>query len=197
MLPAYTTVIADNFPNARPPYCVFHFIPAINKHFKKQLKEHRQANFIVGQRKEPLRVAFLLLKGKEKLTNDEELIVQDFSDQYPIIASAYALKEDIRTLYATAQTLPQAYALKDIILDNYAAAVSKTILPAITLFQTHFDKTIAYLHNGYFRDKTNNDAERCMRQIKRTPQILYLLRNPENYIRKIRVVLATQQPFAA
>ena len=53
------------------------------------------------------------------------------------------------------------------------------------------------LKNGYFLDKTNNDAERMMRTIKRTQQTHYFLRNENNYIKKIRVVLGIQIPIAA
>jgi transposase len=196
MLPAYQGVIKEIFPNALHQYCVFHFIQHFNGVFKTALKEHRNAFFTPGNRKEAHLISFLLLKGQEKLKAKERETVLDFCETHPIIAAAYTLKEDIRTLYATVKTLSHAFALKDIIEDTYAGLVCKTMKKGITFFTTHFEGSVAYLKKGYFMDKTNNDAERMMRTIKRTQQTHYFLRTDDTYIKKIRAVLGIQSPIA-
>lgn len=197
MLEAYKEVIAQCFPNALHQYCIFHFIQHINKLFKEALKVHRHANFAQGERKEAHLIALLMLKGQEKLTEQERLLVFDFCEQYPTMAANYALKEDIRFLYAHALTRQQAYAYKDIIVEQYSPIISQKMMPTISFLNDNFEPSIAYLNEGYFLDKTNNDAERLMRTIKRTQQTHYFLRKEDNYIKKIRVVLGVQNPIAA
>jgi transposase len=197
MLPAYNSVIADTFPNALHQYCIFHFIQALNIFFKTALAVHRQANFEAGHRKQAHTISFLFLKGQEKLNSEETEMVRIFSQQHPTVAADYAFKEDIRTLYATVKTPVQAYACLDIIKDSYNNSISESMQKGLTFLEANFDKTISYLHKGYFLDRTNNDAERMMRTIKRTQQTHYFLRKDVNYIKKIKVVLGVQIPNAA
>ena len=181
MLMAYISVIKEMFPNALHQYCIFHFIQHLNKLFKAALKAHRYEHFKEGERKEAHQIALLMLKGQEKLTSEEQQIVQAFCDTYPDVAADYALKEDIRFLYANANSVEQAVAFKDIIVDTYATCISKPMEAGVAFFEKNFEQSIAYLKTGYLRDKTNNDAERMMRKIKRTQQTHYFLRDKENY----------------
>lgn len=197
LLPAYSEVIAQTFPNAVHQCCIFHLIQSFNKELINALSVHRKATFSKGDRKEAHKTAFLLLKGQEKLTPTQREIVFDFCDTHPEIAANYALKEDIRTLYATVNTPAQAYALKDIIVEQYQNTITEPMKKGLELFVTHFDKSIAFLQKGFFLDRTNNDAERMMRAIKRVQQTHYFLRTDQTYMRKIRVVLGIQFPLAA
>ena len=197
MLAAYVSVIKEMFPNALHQYCIFHFIQHLNKLFKAALKAHRYAHFKEGERKEVHLIALLMLKGQEKLTPEEQQKIQDFCEIYPDVAADYALKEDIRFLYANAKSLEQAVAFKDIIVEAYANTISKPMEDALAFFERNFEQSIAYIKKGYFRDKTNNDAERMMRKIKRTQQTHYFLRNKDNYIRKLTVVLGIKKAVAA
>ena len=197
MLAAYVGVIVRIFPNALHQYCIFHLIQLLNKFLKESLKAHRQADFAVGERKEAYKTAFLMLKGQEQLSEEEQENVLLFCQKCPMVAAEYALKEDIRFLYANAQSLPEAYAYKDIIMETYSAWISPKMQEALQFLETHFQKSVAYLHEGYFKDKTNNDAERIMRTIKRTQQTHYFLRKQDNYIKKIKGVLGLIQVIAA
>ena len=85
----------------------------------------------------------------------------------------------------------QAVLYKDIILDIYSHKISAIMEDTLTWFQANFEKTIAYIKKGYFKDKTNNDAERLMRKIKRTQITHYFLRKDDTYITKIRTILGT------
>ena len=78
-----------------------------------------------------------------------------------------------------------------------ATSVSKQMEAALAFFERNFEQSIAYIKKGYFRDKTNNDVERMMRKIKRTQQTHYFLRDNNNYIRKLSVVLGFRIPIAA
>lgn len=196
MLPAYKEVISELFPNALHQYCVFHFIQHINKLFKAALKLHRYKTFKVGERKAAHQISLLMLKGQEKLTEAERSTVFAFCETYPDMGAGYALKEDIRTLYTDAKSLEQAYAYKDMIELWYTYTVCNEMQKALTFLKNNFEPTIAYLHKGYFLDKTNNDAERMMRTIKRTQQTHYFLRKEEYYIKKIRVTLGIQIPIS-
>ena len=191
MLPAYASVILTLFPNALHQFCIFHFIQHINSKLKEALKKHRHANFKVGERKEAHRISLLILKGQEKLTTEEQNLVFKFCEKYPTIAADYALKEDIRFLYANAQTEMQAILYRDIILDTYNHKISAIMEETLTWFQANFEKTIAYIKKGYFKDKTNNDAEILMRKIKKTQITHYFLRKDDTYITKIRTILGT------
>jgi transposase len=197
MLPAYDEAIAEIFPNATHQYCVFHFIQAFNTFFKDSLKVHRNEKFEKGARKEAHKISFLLLKGQEKLDAEEQEKVLTFCREHATMGAEYALKEDIRILYATVETREQAYAYKDILVEQYQNIISPVMTKALEFFTKNFDKTIAFLQKGYFMDRTNNDAERSMRAIKRTQQTHYFLRKDENYIRKIRCVLGITKPIAA
>ena len=196
MLPAYKEVITEMFPNARHQYCIFHFIQHINKLFKAALKAHRYSTFKIGERRAAHQISLLMLKGQEKLTEAERSTVFTFCETYPNMGSGYALKEDIRTLYANAECLEQAYAYKDMIEAEYNYIVCNEMQKALVFVKNNFEPTVAYLHKGYFLDKTNNDAERMMRAIKRTQQTHYFLRKEEYYIKKIKVVLGIQNPIA-
>ena len=197
MLAAYVSVIKTMFPNALHQICIFHLIQHLNKLFKAALKIHRYEHFKEGDRKEAHLIALLMLKGQEKLTEEEQQKVQSFCDTYPDVAADYALKEDMRFLYAAAQNLEQAVAYKDIIVETYTPKISKEMEKAMLFFEQNFEQSIAYIKLSYIRDKTNNDAERMMRHIKRTQQTHYFLRDPKNYIRKVNVILGIRRPIAA
>lgn len=196
MLPAYGEIVTKFFSNALHQYCVFHFIQKINSFLKDALKVHRQTTFKSGDRKTAHKISFLILKGQEKLTTEERETVFAFCEKYPTMAANYAFKEDIRFLYANAKSLEEVYAYKDIIDHEYSKTISVSMEKALVFFKDNFEQTIAYLRKGYYLDKTNNDAERMMRTIKRTQQTHYFLRKEENYIKKICVVLGIQTPIA-
>ena len=196
MLPAYTEIIKDKFPNALHQYCIFHFIQNINKIFKAALKVHRNVTFEAGERKPAHKISFLLLKGQEKLNDEEKIVVSEFCQAHPTVLANYALKEDIRFLYAMAESPVEAYAYKDMIECEYKNSINPAMEKALNFLKDNFEQTIAYLHKGYMLDKTNNDAERMMRIIKRTQQTHYFLRKEENYIQKVRCVLGIQTPIA-
>lgn len=197
MLAGYAEVIDEIFPNALQQYCIFHIIQNINKILKESLKAHRQKKFKCGERKEAHLISFLLLKGQEKLTEEERNKVLDFCIKYPDVHSNYALKEDIRFLYANAETVSEACAYKDIINDSYSNCISPEMNVALVFLNTHFEKSISYLKKGYMRDKTNNDAERMMRTIKRIQKTHNYLRKGENFIKKVGVMLGFKKAFAA
>ena len=196
MLPAYGSVIAALFVNAKHQFCIFHLIQQVNKALKETLKQHRIDNYPKGERKEAQNIAYLMLAGEEKLSDIARQKVLLFCEKHPELRPNYALKEDIRTLYATAQNPAQAYAYKDILDQTYENKIAVPIKKVWTFLKDNFEKTIAYLRTDYKKDKTNNDAERMMRSIKRTQQTHYFLRNSTNYIRKIRVILGIQKPIA-
>lgn len=196
MLIAYKSVIKELFPNALHQYCIFHFIQHINKLLKAALKAHRYATFEIGERKEAHKISWLILKGQEKLTDEEREQVFAFCEEYPTMRENYALKEDIRNLYLNAKSVAQAVAYKEIIENLYTNTISEPMEKVLIFFKDNFEQSIAYLHKGYFLDKTNNDAERMMRTIKRTQQTHYFFRKEDNYIKKVRIVLGIQIPIA-
>ena len=196
MLAGYQAIIATLFVNALHQFCIFHLIQSVNKAFKASLKDHRVATYPAGERKQAHQTALLMLKGEEKLSETEKNRVQLFCQMHPEILPNYALKEDIRTMYATAKTPEQAYAYKDILQELYANKIAQPMLKNWNFIKDNFENTIAYLRKDRPADKTNNDAERMMRTIKRTQQTHYFLRNEDNYIRKIKVVLGIQKPIA-
>lgn len=124
MLAAYNEPIETIFPNALHQYCIFHFIQLVNKDLKKALKEHRYKHFTEGERKSAHKISFLMLKGQETLSDHERNSVFDFCEQYPDIIEDYALKEDIRTLYALAKNETEAVAWKDILIEQYESKIS-------------------------------------------------------------------------
>ena len=196
MLPAYSQVIERTFPNALHQFCIFHFIQHINKTLRTALKTHRYAHYEAGNRKEAHKIAWLLLKGQEKLSQEEREKILDFCIKHPQVAANYAFKEDLRAFYAQVETLSQAYAYKDIIIEYYQDKICPKMQQALLFFTTNFEKTIAYIRKEYPKDKTNNDAERMMRAIKKIQNTHYFLRNDNTYIRKIKVILNIQQPVA-
>ncbi len=137
-----------------------------------------------------------MLKGQEKLTHTERENVLLFCEKHPDVSLNYAFKEDLLTLYATVQNPAQAYAYKDILEETYWDKLAKPMKKVWTFIKDNFEKTIAYLRTGYKADKTNNDAERMMRLIKRIQRTHYFLRKEDTYLRKIKVVLGMQKPTA-
>ena len=119
-----------------------------------------------------------------------------FCEKHPELSLNYAFKEDIRTLYGRADSPAQAYAYKDILEETYGEKMAKQMNKIWNFIKDNFEKTIAYLRVGYKADKTNNDAERMMRLIKRTQRTHYFLRNQDAYLRKIKVVLGIKKPIA-
>lgn len=196
MLPAYSQVIEKTFPNALHQFCIFHFIQHINKTLRMALKTHRQAHYEAGNRKEAHKIAWLLLKGQEKLSQEEQEKVLAFCLKHPQIAANYAFKEDVRTFYAQIKNLSQAYAYRDIIIEQYQDKICSKMQQALLFFTTNFEKTIAYIRKDFPKDKTNNDAERMMRAIKKIQNTHYFLRKEDNYMRKIKVILNIQKPIA-
>ncbi len=197
MLPAYGRVIKDMFPNALHQYCVFHVLQTMNGLFKAALKEHRQTHFKAGQRKEAHKIAYAMLKGQEKMTTQESEKVLDFCEKHPDMLANYALKEDIRTLYALAKSEIQAVAFRDIIVENYQDKISEPMQKAVDFLTQNFENTISYLKVQIHHAKTNNDAERIMRKIERNQNIHYFFRKDESLLRHLKTRLGINIPIAA
>jgi len=189
MLPAYNEVIKKKFPNALHQHCVFHFMQLFNDHLKEALKCYRQKHFKEGQRKEAHKISLLILKGQEKLNDEERERVLTFCELHPEVMDDYNLKEDIRILYALAETELQAVAWKDIIIEQYESKVSSTMQQALLWFAKLFEKTISYLKIGILHAKTNNDAERIMRKIERNQKTHYFFRSEESLKRHLNTRL--------
>ncbi len=100
-----------------------------------------------------------------------------------------AITEFFPNAYANASSVCQILAYKDIIMDTYKDIVSTNMFNVLQWLEQNFEKTIAYLKKNFPKDKTNNDAERQMKKIKRIQQTHYFLRKDEYYIRKIKVIL--------
>jgi transposase-like protein len=197
MLIAYISVIKVMFPNALHQFCVFHVLQTINGLFKDALKNHRYAHFKEGERKEAHKIALYMLKGQEKLTTEESEKVLDFCEKYPDIMANYALKEDIRTLYALSKSEIQAVAFRDIIVENYKDKISEPMQKTLNFLTQNFENTISYLKVDIHHAKTNNDAERIMRKIERNQNIHYFFRKDESLIRHLKTRLGINIPIAA
>jgi transposase-like protein len=195
MLAAYREVIKKMFPNARHQFCIFHVLQIINGQFKDALKEHRYKHFKEGDRKEAHKIALHMLKGQEKLTPEEKNKVLNFCEKFPDVMANYALKEDIRALYALSITEIQAVAYRDIIVENYQDKVSGTMQKALLFLTENFEHTINYLKVGILHAKTNNDAERIMRKIERNQVIHYVFRKEESLIRHLKTRLGLNIPI--
>ena len=185
------------FPNALHQFCVFHVLQTINGIFKDALKKHRYEHFKEGERKEAHKIALYMLKGQEKLTTEESEKVLDFCEKYPNVMANYALKEDIRTLYALSKSEIQAVAFRDIIVENYQDKISEPMQKTVDFLTQNFENTISYLKVDIHHAKTNNDAERIMRKIERNQNIHYFFRKDESLIRHLKTRLGINIPIAA
>jgi transposase len=197
MLVAYISVIKVMFPNALHQFCVFHVLQTINGMFKAALKAHRHTHFKEGERKEAHKIALYMLKGQEKLTPEESTKILDFCEKYPDVMANYALKEDIRTLYAVSKSEIQAVAFRDIIVENYQDKISEPMQKTLDFLTQNFENTINYLKVDMLHAKTNNDAERIMRKIERNQNIHYFFRKKESLIRHLKTRLGINIPIAA
>ena len=185
------------FPNALHQFCVFHVLQTINKTLKAALKEHRYTHFKEGNRKEAHKIALYMLKGQEKLTTEESEKVLDFCEKHPDVMANYALKEDIRALYALSKSEIQAVAYRDIIVENYQDKISQPMQKTLDFLTENFENTINYLKLDMLHAKTNNDAERIMRKIERNQKIHYFFRKEESLIRHLKTRLGINIPIAA
>ena len=61
----------------------------------------------------------------------------------------------------------------------------------------NFENTISYLKVDVLHAKTNNDAERIMRQIERNQKNHYSFRKDESLIRHLKTRLGINVPIAA
>jgi transposase-like protein len=197
LLPAYSKVISEIFPNALHQFCIFHFLQLLQKTFQQALKVHRYENFKEGERKEAHQIALSLMKGQEKLNALEREKVFDFCEKYPNVLADYSLKEEIRDLYRFSQSVSQATALKDMILENYENKISAPMEKALKVFTNHFDKTISYLKVGILHAKTNNDAERIMRKIEYNQKVHCYFRKEDSLLRHLKIRLGITTPLAA
>ena len=197
MLAAYKEVVKSTFPGALHQWCVFHVIQLLNGFFKHTLKEHRHKTFKAGERKAAHKTSFLILKGQEKLTDGEKEEIISFCERFPDMAACYALKEDIRMLYAYSETEIQAVAFRDILIDQYENKIPQSMNKVLDFLVKEFEPTISYLKVGALHSKTNNDAERIMRKIKQMQKVHYCFRKDENFMRHIKVLLGLDVVVAA
>ncbi len=193
LLPAYSSVISEIFPNALHQFCVFHLMQLIHKILKQALKTHRYEHFKEGSRKEAHKIALCMMRGHEKLNSEEREKVADFCEAHPNVMADYALKEEIRGLYVCSKKEIQARALKDIIVENYETKISAPMEKALKCFTDHFEKTISYLKVGILHAKTNNDAERIMRKIQYNPKVHCYFRKEESLLRHLKIRLGITQ----
>jgi hypothetical protein len=122
----------------------------------------------------------LILKGQEKLNDEEQEQVLAFCELHPEVMADYTLEEDIRILYTSAETELQAVAWKDIIIEQYESKVSSTMQQALVWFDKAFEKTISYLKIGIL-----HDAERIRRKIERNKKTHYFFRSKESLKRHL------------
>lgn len=153
-------------PRARIVADHFHVIQHVGKAFGKVL--HRIAAtkeakpILKGKRS-------LFQQAKEQLTKEQEQERVALAEQFPEVARAWALKEDLRTWYATATAANAAF-----LLDCWIATVQRDGPPemqeALSAFRNWRHEILAFfsflptrLSNGFVEGK-NNRTKAIMRQ---------------------------------
>jgi transposase-like protein len=179
--PGYPAAIRKCFPNAVHQLCVAHIIQDVNRQLKKSQTAYRQQHLPQGQRQEVYQDCFTLLKNREELSRDEHSVVEKLFQRHPDLELPYCLKEDIRSIFLYSTTLCEAYARRDIILDQYTAVPSQ-MKPVLALLKNRFDSMVSYLRLGY-QTKTNNSVERYMKKFKKIDKVHYHFRTTDSKIR--------------
>jgi transposase len=179
--PGYTTAIRKCFPKALHQLCVAHIIQDANRHLRKSQTAYRRQHIPQGQRQQVYQDCFTLLKNQEELSRDEHATIEKLFQQHPDLERPYCLKEDIRSIFLYSATLCEAYARRDIILDQYTEVPSQ-MKPVLVLLNDHFDSMVSYLKLGY-QTKTNNSVERYMKKFKKIDKVHYHFRTTDSKIR--------------
>jgi transposase len=149
-------IVADHF------HVVQHVGKALGKVLSRIAKSEAGKKALEGQR-------HLFLQGKEQLSEEQELRRATLAAAFPALGTAWQLKEDLRTWYATAT---KATAAKG--LDAWIARIKREgpaeLKKALSAFRNWRDEILAFfdflptrLSNGFVEGK-NNRTKALMRQ---------------------------------
>ena len=149
-------IVADHF------HVVQHVGKALNKVLGRIAKSEAGKKALDGQR-------HLFLQGKEQLSEEQEQTRATLAVAFPALGTAWQLKEDLRTWYATATKATAAYGL-----DAWLARVKREgpaeLRKALSAFRNWRQEILAFFHflptrlsNGFVEGK-NNRTKALMRQ---------------------------------
>ena len=149
-------IVADHF------HVVQHVGKALNKVLGRIAKSEAGKKALDGQR-------HLFLQGKEQLSEEQEQTRATLAVAFPALGTAWQLKEDLPTWYATATKATAAYGL-----DAWLARVKREgpaeLRKALSAFRNWRQEILAFFHflptrlsNGFVEGK-NNRTKALMRQ---------------------------------
>jgi transposase len=149
-------IVADHF------HVIQHVGKALGKVFSRLAKSEAGKKALAGQR-------HLFLQGKEQLSDEQEQTRARLAATFPVLGTAWQLKEELRSWYATATKATAAQEL-DVWIGRVKREGPAELRKALSAFRNWRDEILAFfdflptrLSNGFVEGK-NNRTKALMRQ---------------------------------
>lgn len=94
----YKQIVKELFPNAQIIVDKFHFVRMADEALNK-LRKQISADLKPAQRRQLMHDRFLLLKRREDLEDHSRFLLDTWLSNFPTLAQAYALKEELHTIF--------------------------------------------------------------------------------------------------
>ncbi|MDA8221747.1 MAG: ISL3 family transposase [Desulfitobacterium hafniense] len=152
----YRSVIQRSLPAAKIVVDKFHVVQLINRKMDEVRKSVRQ-NLTPKEHRAMIYIAKLMKANKEAISPKSKALLDDIFKVYPILGTAYWLKERIRYMYQYKNRIDAGYVFKD-----FLEAVPPNCAPlmtAKTTFQTWSREIMNYFDNRYtnaYTESANN-----------------------------------------
>jgi transposase len=179
MKSSYLTVIRDELPNAKVVVDRFHVVKEMNR----QVDEMRKILQPEGKKGTRRIHRFLLLKGREKLSVREQMILKQVFKRFknhPALQGAYFVKEKVREMYECTTQKEAERKLNMLLsqLEHHEVGKLKEMRDTLIRWRP-------YILNFFERRTTNAFIEGCHNKIKLVKRMSYGFRNFGNYVLKI------------
>lgn len=178
----YAAAILECFPNAAPVTDRFHIAQAFHvavdqarKHIQNKIRQSE------GDKKRVFGIRWALLKNQEDLSVNEENLLQQVCDEYPLLGACYELKEEFRTFF-NITNIDKASAY----IDYFTEIVAQSGIPELKSFCKTLNNWREYILNYYYFFISNGPTEGRNHKLKNIKRRGWGYRNLNNF--RLRVI---------
>jgi transposase len=183
----YINTLKEYVPHANIVVDHFHVIRELNRSLD-EIRKIIQTNGKKGYKRIP---KYLLLKGRENLSEDEKTkLKQIFYEykNYSLLKDLYFIKEKIRDMYKSKTREEAEHTLNNLLIVLEKETFRKGTIERLFNMLTEFKE---YILNFFISRLTNAFIEGCHQKIKSIKRLSYGFRNFHNYVLKLKLAFMT------
>jgi hypothetical protein len=141
----YPPLIKKYFPRSLHQFSLHHVNKNIEILFRDFLAGFQLRNKSSNRLKLFLEKHVLLFQNQQMLNEDEQQQIEALFEFFPRLETPYCFKEAVYQLLFQTKDEAEAYARRDMILENYERNLPLIMLPAYQILKVYFEQIIGYL----------------------------------------------------